>query len=195
MTRFVAALLLALSLLSGVASAQPHGTPQGGGTLLAQATPKPGDVCDKARESCWNRANVAPYGNGGVERAIDLLIDQTLISDAARRTQVKQALLAKVRTGPDWSEPIPRNFRSTRMVFAGGVILPNAVAGTDHWLPGQTRMADFYQFVAPDGTVYLLFRPHVCSNWAIRIITPQGICIYDEILCAIGCQKLRRQLE
>lgn len=155
---------------------------------------QPGDACIQSIETCWDRAAVAPYGNGSVERAIDLLVAQDVVADAGKRARIKQALLTKVRQGPEWVEPIPRNFRSTRMVFANGTVLPNVVAGTERWSAGQTRMADFYQHVESDGTVYLLFRPHICSNWSLRIITPQGVCIRDELLCAGECEKLRKQL-
>lgn len=180
MTRILQALGLAVLLcISGVAG------------LKAQ---QPGDACIQSIETCWNRAAVAPYGNGSVERAIDLLVAPDVVADAGKRARIRQSLLAKVRQGPEWTESIPRNFRSTRMVFANGTLLPNVVAGTEHWSSGQTRMADFYQHIEQDGTVYLLFRPHVCSNWSLRIITPQGVCIRDELLCAGECDKLRKQL-
>lgn len=161
---------------------------------LAVNTAKPGDKCDPKKETCWNAANVAPFGNRGVELALSKLLHRGLIPDDAKRARVTAGLLARVQAGPNDVAPIPPNFRSTNMVYADGVVLPNVVSGVEHWRADQTRQADWYEFRDRDGTLYVLFRPHVCSNWSLRIITLQGYCIYDEILCQGECLKLRKEV-
>lgn len=155
---------------------------------------KPGSPCNPQLETCWPRANVAPYGSGSVDVALRKLLHAGVVPDEGKRERAIAALRDRIASGPTYVDVIPRNFRSTNMVFAGGQVLPNVVAVTDEWQPGQSRQADWYEYRDPDGTLFVLFRPHVCSNWSLRIITPQGLCIYDESLCEGECLTVRMQV-
>jgi len=140
----------------------------------------------------WSRPNVAPY-KGSVTTATELLMSDGLVPE-----DIKARLRGKATHGvPDWSEDIPHNFRFVRMLFTNGtrhVTATNVVAMTGVWPRGATRRADFYRVRADDGKVYLLVRPHVCGNWSLRVLSPQGVCIEDPILCGQqkDCEELRR---
>lgn len=155
------------------------------------AVPPPEDP-PRPQEFPWRRPNVAPY-KGNLKTAVVLLTSGGLVPP-----DVGALLGEKAANGvPDWSEDIPLNFRITRMLFTEGgkhIVATNVVAMTDRWPQGVTRRADFYRVHAADGKVYLLIRPHVCGNWSLRILTPQGVCIEDPILCekSKDCEKLRR---
>jgi hypothetical protein len=201
--RLIAYVALLLSALVGAGCVQTKGgakAPMPSASLMNEARDvsvnraKPGEACDPKRETCWPRANVAPYGNGDVNTALRKLLHPGVIPDQVKRERAIAALRDRIASGPTYIDVIPRNFRSTNMVFAGGQVLPNVVAVTDAWQPGQSRQADWYEYRDPDGTLFVLFRPHVCSNWSLRIVTPQGLCIYDEILCEGECLTVRMQV-
>lgn len=165
--------------------------------IIAQPNPRfaavpPSEDPPRPQEFHWPRPNIAPY-KGSAKTAVVLLTSDGLVPP-----DVIEQLYAKASSGvPDWSEDIPRNYRITRMLFTDGgkhVVATNVVAMTDRWPQKATRLADFYRIRAADGKVYLLIRPHVCGNWSLRIVTPQGVCIEDPVLCEQkkDCEKLRR---
>lgn len=161
------------------------------GVARADTAPKTGDPCQKGKETCWDRAQVAPYGNRSVAAALDRLVTPDLVPNTTDRQRVRALVLAGK---PSWTETIALNARATRMIFGEGQILPNTVAQTDKWNPQDSHQVDIYKTTLSDGTVVLIGRPHVCSNWYIVIITPQGVCIVDQLLCDMHCQRLRKEL-
>ncbi|MBX9906888.1 hypothetical protein K2X96_03255 [Patescibacteria group bacterium] len=177
----MAHILAIAALLLGLVSGQ-----------VAAQQPETGSACNPATESCWVRPGIAPYGHDSrlVPAALDKLLTPDIVPVAADREAIRRFVLIGT---PSWRENIPSNFRATRMLFRGGQTLPNVVADTARW-GNATRMASFYRIALSDGSIALVGQPDICGNWFIVIITPQGVCIRDEVLCGPECERLRRQI-
>ena len=79
------------------------------------------------------------------------------------------------------------------MIFAREQVLGNVVAETQKW-GGLTKVVEYYQMTLRDGTIVIIGRPHICSNWFIIVITPQGECVKDEQLCDANCKELKARV-
>ncbi len=180
-------LLLALALLlvfGGVTSAQLK---------------KPGDPCDSRVETCWARAAVAPYHSPALgpipraklERAFDKLITEDLVPHEVDRREVRALVLAGQPTSRGTILP---NDRITRMTFAGGQILSNIVAETEKWGDRVTKEVTYYQMTISSGSIVIIGIPDVCGNVFIIIVTPQGVCVEDKLLCDANCEQLKAQV-
>lgn len=137
----------------------------------------------------WRRPGADPLRGVSDAAAIAKLASRGLIPP-----EVQQQFLALIREGKFAWDEIPNNFFFTRMLFGRGVIAPNTIALTDQWPPGASRQVRRYM-VRVVGTVYVLIRPEVCGNWALRIVTIQGECIRDVAGCTPECEQLRKNQE
>ena len=140
----------------------------------------------QAKTFDWVRPGADPY-RGSDDRALTLLASDNLIPSAA-----VQGLRNLMRNGGCHMESvIPNDFQITRMLFGNDVRVPNVVARTSQWSSGVPRSVRVCTYRAQGGVIYILLRPDVCGNWSVRIVTVQGVCIVDQLLCDGKCEKIR----
>lgn len=147
--------------------------------VLARADAGPGDFE-------WRRPGADPLRGISDQAAV-----AKLASDGLMSPEVQQQFLGLIRQGRFAWDEIPNDFRFTRMLFGRGVIAPNTIALTSQWPASASRQIRRYE-VRTGGTVYVLVRPEVCGNWALRIVTIQGECIRDVAGCTPECEQLRK---
>lgn len=135
----------------------------------------------------WRRPGADPLRG----RISDQAAVAKLASDGLMPPEVQQQFLDLIMQGGFAWDEIPDNFRFTRMLFGRGVIAPNTVALTSQWPVSASRRIRRYE-VRVGSTVYVLVRPEVCGNWALRIVTIQGECIRDVAGCTPECEQLRK---
>ena len=158
-----------------------------GGTLyMALATTR---VRAQTADFLWRRPGADPLRGISDQAAV-----AKLASDGLMSPEVQQQFLGLIRQGRFAWDEIPNDFRFTRMLFGRGVIAPNTIALTSQWPVSVSRQIRRYE-VRTGGTVYVLVRPEVCGNWALRIVTIQGECIRDVAGCTPECEQLRKNQE
>ena len=119
----------------------------------------------------WTYPGVRPY-TGSDEQAFTLLASGGLIPP-----HVLAELRERVRNNAgDLEDTISDGDRFTLMVFGKGTRMPNVVARAIQWPSGATRAIIRYEYRFKE-RVYVLLRPSVCGNWALRVLTIQGECI------------------
>ncbi|MDO8517880.1 MAG: hypothetical protein Q7S26_01130 [bacterium] len=125
---------------------------------------------EAAKHFDWTHPGVRPY-TGSDEQAFASLASGGLIPP-----HVLAPLQDAVRNNAGYQDTIPDGYRFTRMLFGSGSRVNNVVAHTAQWPAEATRAIVRYEYRLHE-KVYVLLRPSVCGNWALRILNIQGVCI------------------
>lgn len=143
----------------------------------------------EAKHFDWLHPGVRPYTGPDDERALNMLASGGVVIPAEAHTQ----LSAQVRAGAGYPEQtIPNGYFFTRMLFGDSKRVSNVIARTDQWPQGATQAIVRYSYRLAD-KVYVLLRPSVCGNWALRVISLQGECIACVDCAQDDCEEIERE--